>query len=200
MNITELKKSIFGYSKESVYQYISHLNQEFSQKLLERDGATEHLVKELRERNAELEKEIENLKAENDIYQQKQSSISESIISAKNYEMEIKNAAVLEDKRIREEIDKEKQKQEMRLKKYIETIDTYKASLVNILKQFEIGLEGVAEEGRSILSENSVLSEDEAFMTLLENNNDTDLQNIHMFQRNHMNTKMEETEVEKCVQ
>lgn len=153
MNITELKKSLFGYSKESVYRYISYLNQEFSQKLLEKDSVSDNLVKELQERNSALEKEIESLRAENDTYKRMQSCISESIISAKNYENEIKDAAVLEGNRIRKTIEEETQRKEQLLKGYIETVEKYRASLVDILKEFEGVLNNAANEGRSILNE-----------------------------------------------
>ena len=166
MNITELRKSLFGYSKESVYQYISYLNQEFSQKLVEKDRESNYLIKELQERNAALEKEMESIRAENDIYKKMQSSISESIISAKNYEKEIKDAAVLENKKIRETINEEKQKQEMQLKNYIETIDAYRVSLVHILKEFETSLKNISEEGHSILKESPIYSENKEIFSV----------------------------------
>ena len=198
MNITELRKSLFGYSKESVYQYISYLNQEFSQKLVEKDRESNYLIKELQERNAALEKEMESIRAENDIYKKMQSSISESIISAKNYEKEIKDAAVLENKKIRETINEEKQKQEMQLKNYIETIDAYRVSLVHILKEFETSLKNISEEGHSILKESPIYSENKETETAFEQQNyNTDLQNMNMFKRNDMNIKTEDGAVEK---
>ena len=198
MNITELRKSLFGYSKESVYQYISYLNQEFSQKLVEKDRESNYLIKELQERNAALEKEMESIRAENDIYKKMQSSISESIISAKNYEKEIKAAAVLENKKIRETINEEKQKQEMQLKNYIETIDAYRVSLVHILKEFETSLKNISEEGHSILKESPIYSENKETETAFEQQNyNTDLQNMNMFKRNDINIKTGDAAVEK---
>ncbi len=198
MNITELRKSLFGYSKESVYQYISYLNQEFSQKLVEKDRESNYLIKELQERNAALEKEMESIRAENDIYKKMQSSISESIISAKNYEKEIKDAAVLENKKIRETINEEKQKQEMQLKNYIETIDAYRVSLVHILKEFETSLKNISEEGHSILKESPIYSENKETETAFEQQNyNTDLQNMNMFKRNDINIKTGDAAVEK---
>jgi cell division septum initiation protein DivIVA len=198
MNITELRKSLFGYSKESVYQYISYLNQEFSQKLVEKDRESNYLIKELQERNAALEKEMESIRAENDIYKKMQSSISESIISAKNYEKEIKDAAVLENKKIRETINEEKQKQEMQLKNYIETIDAYRVSLVHILKEFETSLKNISEEGHGILKESPIYSENKETETAFEQQNyNTDLQNMNMFKRNDINIKTGDAAVEK---
>lgn len=201
MNITELKKSLFGYSKESVYRYISYLNQEFSQKLLEKDSVSDNLVKELQERNSALEKEIESLRAENDTYKRMQSCISESIISAKNYENEIKDAAVLEGNRIRKTIEEETQRKEQLLKGYIETVEKYRASLVDILKEFEGVLNNAANEGRSILNEqqsvSSQLEESEEITNTDKISGSSDMSNMSMFRRVDINFKTEASSLEK---
>lgn len=201
MNITELKKSLFGYSKESVYRYISYLNREFSQKLLEKDSVSDNLVKELQERNSALEKEIESLRAENDTYKRMQSCISESIISAKNYENEIKDAAVLEGNRIRKTIEEETQKKEQLLKGYIETVEKYRASLVDILKEFEGVLNNAANEGRSILNEqqsvSSQLEESKEITNTDKISGSSDMSNMSMFRRVDINFKTEASSLEK---
>ena len=204
MNITELKKSLFGYSKESVYRYISYLNQEFSQKLLEKDSVSDNLVKELQERNSALEKEIESLRAENDTYKRMQSCISESIISAKNYENEIKDAAVLEGNRIRKTIEEETQRKEQLLKGYIETVEKYRASLVDILKEFEGVLNNAANEGRSILNEqqsvSSQLEESKEITNTDKISGSSDMSNMSMFRRVDINLKTEASSLEKHAQ
>lgn len=201
MNITELKKSLFGYSKESVYRYISYLNREFSQKLLEKDSVSDNLVKELQERNSALEKEIESLRAENDTYKRMQSCISESIISAKNYENEIKDAAVLEGNRIRKTIEEETQRKEQLLKGYIETVEKYRASLVDILKEFEGVLNNAANEGRSILNEqqsvSSQLEESKEITNTDKISGSSDMSNMSMFRRVDINFKTEASSLEK---
>ena len=204
MNITELKKSLFGYSKESVYQYISSLNQEISQKLVEKDSVSDNLVKELQERNSALEKEIESLRAENDTYKRMQSCISESIISAKNYENEIKDAAVLEGNRIRKTIEEETQRKEQLLKGYIETVEKYRASLVDILKEFEGVLNNAANEGRSILNEqqpvSSQLKESKEITNTDKISGSSDMSNMSMFRRVDINLKTEASSLEKHAQ
>ena len=204
MNITELKKSLFGYSKESVYRYISYLNREFSQKLLEKDSVSDNLVKELQERNSALEKEIESLRAENDTYKRMQSCISESIISAKNYENEIKDAAVLEGNRIRKTIEEETQRKEQLLKGYIETVEKYRASLVDILKEFEGVLNNAANEGRSILNEqqsvSSQLEESKEITNTDKISGSSDMSNMSMFRRVDINLKTEASSLEKHAQ
>ena len=201
MNITELKKSLFGYSKESVYRYISYLNREFSQKLLEKDSVSDNLVKELQERNSALEKEIESLRAENDTYKRMQSCISESIISAKNYENEIKDAAVLEGNRIRKTIEEETQRKEQLLKGYIETVEKYRASLVDILQEFEGLLNNAANEGRSILNEqqsvSSQLEESKEITNTDKISGSSDMSNMSMFRRVDINFKTEASSLEK---
>ena len=78
MQIQEMKKGLFGYKKESVYQYVSALNEEFSQKLIEKDEKNEVLVKELRERTQALEAELERVKRESEDLRKKQLAVSDS--------------------------------------------------------------------------------------------------------------------------
>lgn len=48
--MTELfQTSLFGYSKKSVHTYISEMNEDFSRKLLEKDGTCKETIQALRE-------------------------------------------------------------------------------------------------------------------------------------------------------
>ena len=40
MNLDNLQKGFFGYKKSSVYEYISSMEEEFSERLLEKDEDT----------------------------------------------------------------------------------------------------------------------------------------------------------------
>ncbi len=54
----QFRSSLFGYSKQSVNAYITQLNEEFSQKLLEKE-------QEGREAAGRLREEVERLRQEN---------------------------------------------------------------------------------------------------------------------------------------
>ena len=172
--------------------------------MLEKDSVSDNLVKELQERNSALEKELESLRAENDTYKRMQSCISESIISAKNYENEIKDAAVLEGNRIRKTIEEETQRKEQLLKGYIETVEKYRASLVDILKEFEGVLNNAANEGRSILNEqqpvSSQLKESKEITNTDKISGSSDMSNMSMFRRVDINLKTEASSLEKHAQ
>lgn len=63
--MTELfQTGLFGYSKKSVSTYISNMNEDFAQKLLEKDRTYKDVVRELREEVEQLRQENERLRAE----------------------------------------------------------------------------------------------------------------------------------------
>ena len=57
------RKSLFGYSKQSVVTYISELNEDFSKKLLEKDLECKQIVQELKAQIEVLKRENEALQA-----------------------------------------------------------------------------------------------------------------------------------------
>lgn len=64
MRMEELKKSFLGYKKESVYNYIVSLEEEAARKMAQRDLEAEKVKQEYEKRVAELEKELETVRAE----------------------------------------------------------------------------------------------------------------------------------------
>lgn len=83
--------SLFGYSKASVNDYISKLNEEFSQKLLEKDR--EHR----REMDA-LQGEVERLTQEKEQLLALRQEVADALISAKDYAAELKRQAEEDDR------------------------------------------------------------------------------------------------------
>lgn len=102
MQISELKKGFWGYRKEDVYQYISTLNEEFSKKLLEKDEKTEGLLQSLQAKNAALEQELVTLKQENEKYEKMYFAVSDSIINAQSYAVQLKNETKEKEQALRE--------------------------------------------------------------------------------------------------
>jgi hypothetical protein len=82
--------SLFGYSKRSVNDYISKLNDEFSRKLLEKDQAHREAVEALQAETARLSRENEQLLA-------LRQEVADALISAKDYAAELKRKAETDD-------------------------------------------------------------------------------------------------------
>ena len=55
MNLDNLQKGFFGYKKSSVYEYISSMEEEFSERLLEKDEDTKKKEEEYKEKIRQLE-------------------------------------------------------------------------------------------------------------------------------------------------
>lgn len=63
MRMNDLKTGIWGYKKESVYNYIVSLEEEAARKMAQRDLEAEEVKQEYEKRVAELEKELETVRA-----------------------------------------------------------------------------------------------------------------------------------------
>ncbi len=85
MQLSDIKKSLFGYKKDDVYKYFAELSNDFSERLKKTEEASEKQIEELSKKNAELEEQIAILSSENAEYRESQSAIAESIIDAKKY-------------------------------------------------------------------------------------------------------------------
>ncbi len=64
MELSELKKSVWGYNKDSVCRYLVSLEEEMSAKLEEKDREAARTEERLRARIAELEKSLEESRKE----------------------------------------------------------------------------------------------------------------------------------------
>jgi cell division septum initiation protein DivIVA len=83
MLLSELKKGLFGYNKESVYRYVMKLNEKYEQRIQEKEELHKKEIMELKQRIIELEMENEELKSV-------QKAISMTIVEARNFASQIK--------------------------------------------------------------------------------------------------------------
>ncbi len=72
MRMNDLKTGIWGYKKESVYNYIVSLEEEAARKMAQRDLEAEEVKQEYEKRVAELEKELETVRAKQAVESKKQ--------------------------------------------------------------------------------------------------------------------------------
>lgn len=61
MKLKELKSGLFGYQKSSVYQYITDLEEQFSQKLQEKEQEIQTLTQRYQQQIADLEEQVHSL-------------------------------------------------------------------------------------------------------------------------------------------
>ena len=86
--------SLFGYSKRNVNEYLSRLNEEFSQKMLEKEHAHK---KELQA----LQAEVEQLTKENAQLQAARCEVADALINARDYAAVLKRQAEEDDQKQR---------------------------------------------------------------------------------------------------
>ncbi len=72
MRMNDLKTGIWGYKKESFYNYIVSLEEEAARKMAQRDLEAEEVKQEYEKRVAELEKELETVRAKQAVESKKQ--------------------------------------------------------------------------------------------------------------------------------
>lgn len=164
MQLTELKKSLWGYQKESVYQYIAALDGAFSEKLAHKDKETKERIRELEERNRELERENEEMKKEtaelkketaemrkeNEEFKKLQFAISDSILDAQNYAAQLKNETELKERNLRSQVEEEAARQRRRVEFYADEISALQNNLKEVLKRFDDALQNTKESASKL--------------------------------------------------
>ena len=160
MQISELKKGFWGYRKEDVYQYISTLNEEFSKKLLEKDEKTEGLLQSLQAKNAALEQELVTLKQENEKYEKMYFAVSDSIINAQSYAVQLKNETKEKEQALREQLEAEITSQHLKLESYVEQIKSLRAHLKCVLEDMDTGLQSSQIWAKKLAGTNPIAIDD----------------------------------------
>ena len=80
MRLEELKQGLWGYKKDAVFQYISQLEDAFSQKMTERDAQVERIIQQDQARIRDLEQAAEHIAA-NALYQIEVNGVSEVVFT-----------------------------------------------------------------------------------------------------------------------
>lgn len=117
-----LKNAFFGYSKNSVCEYIAKVNGEFSERLT---AAAEDAKKEREALNAkisELEKEL-------DSYRKLHGDISAALLEAQKHAAELKEESEAENKKLREQNAEKREAENKRIECYKAQIDEIRRGL-----------------------------------------------------------------------
>ena len=85
MKLEELKSGWFGYQKSDVFQYITTLEAEFSQKLMEKDEEHRRLIDQYLQRIYQLEGELSQLKQQYEAQKNDQLHIADALLDAQRY-------------------------------------------------------------------------------------------------------------------
>lgn len=125
---------LFGYSKRSVEEYINKMNEEFSQKLLEKDKQTLKGVQSMRQ-------ELEKLRQENERLREERQEVAGALIDAKTYAAELRAQAQERDRAQREKNAALHQEERQRLQGLADRVDSLRKEFRDILISMDEELE-----------------------------------------------------------
>ncbi len=130
----QFKTRLFGYCKRDVRDYVSKLNEEFSQKLLERE-------KESRDSAQALQKELDRLRQENEQFRAERQKVAGVLIDARYFAAGLKEQAAAEDRVQRSKNAEFHQVERQRLQAFAGQIEQMRKSLHSTLNRMDEELE-----------------------------------------------------------
>lgn len=169
MLLQELRRGLFGYKKDSVYQYVLYLNEKFNQKLSEKDFDTGRQIKELKDMIADLKFQLSIVKKENEEYTKMQVAVSNSIIDAKSYASQMKKETEDIEEDLRQKLKERYKEENKKLEEYSELVNKVRESIKSVLKEIDLKLE---ENLKSIEAQKEEEPNKDKHITLFKRNND----------------------------
>lgn len=154
--MTELFQiSLFGYSKKHVRAYIAEINEEFSQKMLEKDKTCKDAVQALQE-------ELERLRRENEQLRAERQEVAGALIDAKAFAAGLIERAEEEDRAQRAKNAALQQAELQRLQGLASNIGGLRTALCSVLRGMDQELERYGAKCQAIRAEFEPEGADEA--------------------------------------
>lgn len=145
--MTELFQiSLFGYSKKHVHAYIAEMNEDFSQKMLDKDKACKDTVQALRE-------ELERLRRENEQLRAERQEVAGALIDAKAFAAGLIERAEEEDRAQRAKNAALQQAELHRLQALAANIDGLRKAFCSVLCGMEEEMEQYGSKCQAIQTE-----------------------------------------------
>ena len=137
MRLEEIKKGFWGYKKDDVFQYITELEDNLSEKIREKDARAEQADKQAQKRIQTLEDENRALKSELEKLRTQQDQISMAILDARASADAMKEVSRSMEEAARGEVKKTLENELSRIADYKEKVNGLKELIVRTLKEFE---------------------------------------------------------------
>lgn len=138
-----LKKSFYGYSKESVYEYIAELNEEFSERVLKNDAEHNARIKS-------LEETINQLKNENLELKRRESAITSALIEAQQYAKALKIQALKAHKEQVKDTEEKHAEARARINAIMEDITGFEKDIAASLEKIKADLQAFETKSDAI--------------------------------------------------
>ena len=150
MELEKLKKGFFGYKKESVYQYIASVEEEFSSKLMEKDEQLKKNEELYLSRIHILEEELKDIKRQYEKQKGEQSVVAATLIEAKRFAEQLKKETEAKANEARKQFESDLYKKHQELKRYQEQIVNLRNTIFNVLNDTDGQMESFEEEIKNI--------------------------------------------------
>ena len=118
MKLEELKSGWFGYQKSDVFQYITTLEAEFSQKLMEKDEEHRRLIDQYLQRIYQLEGELSQLKQQYEAQKNDQLHIADALLDAQRYREILQKETLRMEQEARAKLQEQLEEERARLERY----------------------------------------------------------------------------------
>ena len=139
MRLEELKKGLWGYKKDAVFQYISQQEEQFTQKMAEKDAQLEQTSRQDRARIQDLEQENRTLKEELARLRAQQDQISQAILDARS------SAEILKaESRAQEETARETVRQA--LEQDLAALENYRQQVMDLHRAIRTAMKGLEQQ------------------------------------------------------
>lgn len=150
MRMENLKQGLWGYRKEDVYRCIVSMEEEFSQRLLEKDAQSAKMEEGLRVRIRELETELAQVRQECEVQQRAQTAISDALLNAQTYAQQLREETALREQDARQRIDREAQRQSDELRVYQQKLSRLRETLHMLLEELDSKAESAQEQTQQL--------------------------------------------------
>lgn len=146
MRLDELKKGFWGYKRESVYRYITMLEEETSKKLEEQQEQVRREAEKAEKRIYELEEALKLLREENETLSRDQIHVSAALMDAQRFSREAKEEALRCQEETKRDLEKAARIHMDQLEAYSKKIKKLGSVLRELLQDMEVEAERMDEE------------------------------------------------------
>ena len=146
MEIDKLKRGLFGYKKESVYQYIASVEDDFSSKLLEKDDKIKKNEEIYLSKINKLEEELKEVKRQYEEQKGEKTVVAATLIEARRFAEQLKKETEEKENKALKEFENELSKKRKELKEYQEQIENLRKTIVSMLNETDGKIKNVENE------------------------------------------------------
>lgn len=146
MRMEEMKKSFWGYQKESVHHCIAALEEEASQKIREAEEKATAQETRVSARIKELEQMVKDLQRENEELRRDQNIVYSTMAEAQKYVEKLKEETAAHERKVMDKFDAEAEKQWAELEAYREKISQVRELLISLLKDMNLEVEKAEQD------------------------------------------------------